>query len=120
MRTYFWNMVVRLINLLAVVALAVFTIAAPAHIAPKADHNDHSLHVGAQAQSLVETAEGHVYLGDQGSCGLICSGLAYNSPSPERGAVFVRRAPKLPVPTSAVLAGQSGAVSEHPPKLRLL
>ena len=120
MRTYFWIMVVRLITLLAVVALTAFTLAAPAHIAPSADNNDHSRHVGAAAQAPVETAEGHVDLSDQGTCELICSGLAYHPASPDEGVAYIRRSAKLPGLTGAILAGQSTAVSEHPPKLRLL
>ena len=122
---YLRSMFVRLVTMLAILAIAVVTTVTPAHAARMSVDTDHDVHVGEKMQAphhseLSCDGEQHCGSADAGMCELVCAGLSVllTPPGGEAGDDYGRASHRLP--TGAIHAGRAPALNERPPRLRLL
>lgn len=124
---YFWGMIARLVAMLAILAIAVVTTAAPAHAARMGMGSgmDRAMHVGdamrsADSAGLACDAGQPCGSADAGMCGFACTALSAILTSPGGPAGQVHGPVSHGLPADATHASRVPGLNERPPQPRLL
>ena len=114
----------RLVTLLAILAIAVFSTASSAHAAQRSAVQDHAMDGGEmiQAEDAAQSSciSGHCGSTGAVSCDVICSALPVFLPSESDSAIWDFGLSPLEIVEVAMHPGRASGPDERPPKPRLL
>lgn len=124
--TYRSSMFARVVSMLAIIGVAVMTMAFSAHAARMSIPPEQAVHVGEITNSAagIEPACTSKHCGsadmDAGTCELVCAGFSIFLVSPSGGSGNQYTPTIYVLPPDASIAGGALGLNERPPKVRLL
>ena len=124
--TYRSSMFARVVSMLAIIGVAVMTMAFSAHAARMSIPPEQAVHVGEITNSAagIEPACTSKHCGsagmDAGTCELVCAGFSIFLVSPSGGSGNQYTSTAYVLPPDASIPGRALGLNERPPKIRLL